>query len=93
MRKKVRLIKFVLVGAAVLELSKLHMFKFHYNYIKKTFGDTDSFFFEIKTKDLPSQFWEDKHLFDFRRTTMRGILIQPTRRSLVSSRMRRKASR
>jgi hypothetical protein len=46
----------IYIGQAVLDLSKLLMYNFHYNVIKKEFnehikllyGDTDSFKYEIK---------------------------------------------
>ena len=50
----------VYVGQAILDLSKMLMFNFHYNYIKKKckdkaellFTDTDSLMYHIKTKDF-----------------------------------------
>ena len=53
----------VYLGMCILELSKTLMFDFHYNYVKKKYGDkakllftdTDSLMYEIRTKD----FYED----------------------------------
>ena len=50
----------VFLGMHILELSKTLMFGFHYNYIKKKYGDkakllftdTDSLMYEIQTEDL-----------------------------------------
>ena len=50
----------VYVGQAILDLSKMLMFNFHYNYIKKKyhnkaellFTDTDSLMYQIKTDDF-----------------------------------------
>jgi len=48
------------IGNAILDLSKLYMFEFHHNYMKKKYGDnceliytdTDSFVYHIKTSDM-----------------------------------------
>ena len=60
------------VGMCILDLSKIHMYNFHYNYIKKKFPDsqllftdTDSLFYYIKSeKDIYEEFNIDSHLFD-----------------------------
>ena len=60
MRKtKVVLNKPIFCGAAILDLSKIHMFNFHYNYVKKKwdkvqvlYTDTDSLVLEIETEDF-----------------------------------------
>ena len=57
---------------SILDLSKNHMYDFHYNYIRKKypdsqllFTDTDSLFYHIKSeKDIYEEFWVDKNLFD-----------------------------
>ena len=63
----------IYVGIAILDLSKLLMFKFHYNYmlkkydkknIKLMFTDTDSLCYEIKTDDVYKDLFQDKKLFD-----------------------------
>ena len=61
------------VGFSVLELSKLHMYRFHYDYIKRKyndkaellFTDTDSLMYEVQTEDIYNDMWEDRELFDF----------------------------
>ena len=59
------------VGFTVLELSKLFMYKFHYEYVcnkfdaKLLFTDTDSLVDEIKDKDVYEECFKDKKLFDF----------------------------
>lgn len=53
----------IYIGFSVLELSKVHMYSFHYNVMKKYFGtkirllysDTDSLFYEILTDDIYDQ--------------------------------------
>ena len=72
-RKCVKLNKPVYVGVAVLDLSKLHMYKFHYDYIKEKYGDkarllftdTDSLTYHIETEDVYKDCKENKELFDF----------------------------
>ena len=57
----------------VLELSKVLMYEFHYDYIKNRydnkskllFTDTDSLMWEIKTEDVYEDFSSNKEMFDF----------------------------
>ena len=63
----------IYVGFSVLDLSKLFMYGYHYNYIKRKFGAkllftyTDNLTYEIKTEeDIYKIFYKDKDLFDFR---------------------------
>ena len=62
----------IYVGFSVLELSKLLMYDFHYNYFKEKydarllFTDTDSLVYKIKgVEDIYETIYLDKHLFDF----------------------------
>ena len=62
----------IYVGFCILELSKLLMYQFHYDYVLKTFNDakllftdTDSLVYEIKNGNVYDQCFKDKHLFDF----------------------------
>jgi hypothetical protein len=74
-RKKMilRLDKPVYCGFAILDLSKLLMYDFHYNTIKRKYGakakllftDTDSLCYEIETDDLYQDMYNNKHLYDF----------------------------
>ena len=58
---------------SILELSKVLMYKFHYDYIKNKydnkskllFTDTDSLIYEIKTEDVYEDFSCDEEMFDF----------------------------
>ena len=73
-RKKnvVKLNKPIYAGFSILELSKLHMYKFHYDHIKPKyddkakllFTDTDSLCYHIQTDDVYADMVEDKDLFD-----------------------------
>ena len=62
----------IYVGFCVLELSKLLMYQFHYDYILKTFEsakllftDTDSLVYKINGDNVYGQYFKDKDLFDF----------------------------
>ena len=60
------------VGMCILDLSKMLMYDFHYNYIKKKynnrarllFTDTDSLTYEIEAEDVCKDFWNDKDMFN-----------------------------
>jgi hypothetical protein len=60
------------VSMCILELSKTLMYDFHYNYIKKKYGDqarllftdTDSLMYEIKAEDVYEDFRADREMFD-----------------------------
>ena len=60
----------IYVGFSILDLSKLLMYEFHYKYmlnfyVKLLFTDTDSLVYEIETKDVYEDFYQDQNLFDF----------------------------
>ena len=61
----------IYIGYCALELSKLLMYQFHYNYVLKKFDarllftDTDSLVYEIRDGNVYEQCFNDKHLFDF----------------------------
>ena len=60
------------IGMCILELSKVLMYEFQYDYIKNKYGnnsrllftDTDSLMYEIKTEDVYEDFSNDKEIFD-----------------------------
>ena len=57
---------------AILDLSKLHMYRFHYDYIKPKYGDkakllmtdTDSLMYKIDTKDFYEDMKTDSKHYD-----------------------------
>ena len=69
----VKLDKPIYVGFTVLELSKHLMYSFHYNHIKKKYGDkvsllmmdTDSYIYNIETEDIYKDMYFDRQLYDF----------------------------
>ena len=60
------------MGMCILDLSKTLMYNFHYNYIKKKYGnrakllftDINSLTYEIVAEDVYQDFWNDKDKFD-----------------------------
>ena len=85
------------VGMCIHDLSKTLMYDFHYNYIKKRYGDrakllftdTDSLTYEIEAMDVYKNFWNDKDMFynsDYPET--HPIIAMLIRRSLVNSKMK-----
>ena len=60
------------VGMCILDLSKTLMYDFHYNFVKKKYGnkakllftDTDSLTYEIEAEDVYADFWKHKDMFD-----------------------------
>ena len=61
----------IYLGFCILELSKLLMYKFHYDYVCNNFDarflftDTDSLVYEINSDKVYEQCFKDKRLFDF----------------------------
>ena len=69
-----KLNKPIYVGFSVLELSKVLMYDYHYNHIKRKykdgkvnlmFSDTDSLLYEIETDDIYKDLEQDKDMYDF----------------------------
>ena len=64
--------RLVYVGMCILDLSKMLMYDFHYNCIKKKhnnrarllFTDTESLSYKIKAEDVYNDVWNDKDMFD-----------------------------
>ena len=61
------------IGMCILDLSKVLMYEFHYDYIKNKYGnnsrllfiDTDSLMYQTKTEDVYGDFRKDREMFDF----------------------------
>ena len=71
-KKLLTLNKPIYVGFCILELSKLLIYQFHYDYVLKTFDDvkllftdTDSLVYEIRGGNVYEQCFKDKELSDF----------------------------
>jgi len=72
LKQKLYLNRPIYVGFSILDLSKILMYDFHYNYIKTKYGqnakllftDTDSLCYAISTEDVYQDMMRDKHLFD-----------------------------
>jgi len=70
--KLVKLNKPIYAGFSILDLSKLHMFKFHYEYMKPKYGDnlqllmtdTDSLVYNIETDDFYQDMKDNSSYFD-----------------------------
>jgi len=62
----------IYVGFSILDLSKYHMYNFHYGFVKNKYGsdakllftDTDSLCYEITTDDFYRDMFDNKEQFD-----------------------------
>ncbi len=90
-QKRVKLDKPICVGFGILELSKVLMYDFHYNIMKKKYGDrikllftdTDSLCYEIQTDDLYKDFEEEKDLYDFSELPKDHILFDSKNKKVI----------
>ena len=78
----------IYVGFSILDLSKLLMYRFCYEYIKNKFDakllftDRDSLVYEIKTEDVYEDFYRDKNLFDFSNYSLNSKFFDPVNKKV-----------
>ena len=71
-KQKLYLNQLINVGFSILDLSKYHMYNFHYGFIKSIYGsdskllltDTDSLCYEITAEDFYRGMFDNKEQFD-----------------------------
>ena len=71
-KNEVTLNKPIMIGQAILDLSKVHMYNFYYNVLKKQYGDkikllftdTDSLCFQVETEDYYKDVEKYKEYYD-----------------------------
>ena len=79
----------IYVGFSILDLKKLLMYEFHYQYIKNKFDtkllftDTDSLVYEFKSEDVYEDFYEDKNLFDFSDYPLESKFFDPANKKVI----------
>ena len=74
-----------------MELSKVLMDEFHYDYIKNNYGNnsrllfinTDSWIYETKIKDVYEDFSNDKWMFDFSNYSTKSKYCDISNKSVV----------
>ena len=81
--------KSIYVGFTVLELRKLLMYDFHYNFVKKHFDaellftDTGSLAFEIKSENVYEEFFKHKQFFDFSNYPKESKFFDETNKKVI----------
>ena len=81
--------KSIYVGFTVLDLSKLKMYDFHYNFILNSFNaellftDRDSLTYEIKSENVYEKFFKWKDLFDFSNYSKDSKLFDETNKKVI----------
>ena len=81
--------KSIYVGFTVLELRKLLMYDFHYNFVKKHFDaellftDTGSLAYEIKSENVYEEFFKHKQFFDFSNYPKESKFFDETNKKVI----------
>ncbi|GBB94053.1 hypothetical protein RclHR1_22800003 [Rhizophagus clarus] len=91
-KASVTLNKPIIVGASVLGLSKLHMYRFWYGYVKERYGDnaqlgymdTDSFIILIMTEDIYKDMAKRPDIFDLNDSKTIGLFKDETPDSVIT---------
>ena len=88
----VKLDKPIYTGFTVLELSKLHMYDYHYNHVMKKYGpskakllftDTDSLTYLITTGNIYQDMKHDEHLYDFSEYPKDHLLFSESNKKVI----------
>lgn len=90
-KRTVTLNKAIYTGFSALELSKLHMARFHYDFVKSKWGekaellmtDTDSLSYLITTEDLYKDLKSHQNLYDFSNLASTHPLYSNTNKSVM----------
>ena len=90
-KNSVNLNKPIYAGFSILDLSKLHMYKFHYEVMKPLYGDkiellatdTDSFFYKIETDDVYMDMYKNKQYFDMSVYGINSPIYDPTNKKVI----------
>ena len=87
--EEISLNRLIYVGCAVLEESKLEMYKFWYNFLKKVckeikliYVDTDSFIFEVTNQNFNEIMLGDNEYFDFSVSHKESKYYDPTNKKV-----------
>ena len=90
-KKTVQLNKPIYAGFSILELSKHHMYDFHYNVMKPRYNenielmmtDTDSLVYKINTEDFYKDMYEMKQYFDMSEYSKQNPIYDETNKKVI----------
>ncbi|GES76188.1 uncharacterized protein LOC114539624 [Rhizophagus clarus] len=91
-KTSVTLNKPIIVGASVLDLSKFHMYRFWYSYMKERcddkvqldYMDIDSFIFQVKTEDIYKDMAKYPGIFDLNDSKTIGLFKDETSGNVIT---------